>query len=136
MAGVMGQLVDLDSPATVSGFTRRVPSPVQRLDAFHAPPSALGLRWRPPAGGALISGYRIARTREGRAYETIGETQQSAFFVRDVPMDEAWFYRVTAFNARGSGGFRLVWLCRQSSAGRTLIVPITALPGLRVTVWE
>ena len=94
------------------------------------------LRWKPPVGGACITGYRIERTREGREYETLGETQRPIFFVKQVALDEPWFYRVTAFNARGPGGFRLVWLFRPSSDGKILLTPIAVLPGLRMDICE
>ena len=133
----MGNIFDLDSPVLrVSGFTRRVPGPVRRLDACPCPAGSLMLRWKPPAGGGYITGYRIERTREGREYEMVGETTSLMFFVKNIPPDEAWFYRVTTFNLRGNGGFRLVWLFRQSSNGRILLQPIAALPGLRMEIWE
>ena len=94
------------------------------------------LRWKPPACGAFITGYRIERTREGREYEPLGETKRMVFFVEGVAFDEPWFYRVTAFNARGTGRFRLVWLFRQSRSGKPMLMPIAAVPGLRVSIWE
>ena len=94
------------------------------------------LRWKPPAGGAFITGYRVERTREGREYETLGETRHPVFYVKNVALDEPWFYRVTAFNRRGQGGFRLVWLFRPSSNGQILLTPIAALPGLSMDICE
>lgn len=93
------------------------------------------LRWKRPAGGTFISGYRIERTREGRNYETLGETGRLVFYVRNIPLDDPWFYRVTAFNIRGDGGARLVWLFRQSSSGEILLLPIAVVPDLRVNIW-
>ncbi len=94
------------------------------------------LRWKPPTGGGSVTGYRIERTREGRAYEWLGETKHPVFFVKNVPADEPWFYRVTAFNARGSAACRLVWLFRRTSSGKRLLLPVVVRPGLRVTIWE
>ena len=136
LAGVMGNIFDLDSPTIISGFARCVPGPVRRLDACGYPHGSLMLRWKRPAGGAHISGYRIERTREGREYEWLGETRNLVYFVKDVPLDEPWFYRVRAFNLRGPGGFRLVWLFRLASNGKKLLTPIAAIPGLRMDICE
>jgi len=114
---------------------RARPGPVRKLDARPGVPGTLVLYWQPPAGGRVV-GYRIERTREGRVYEPVGEVRNPIFFVRDAPFDEPWFYRVTAFNARGVGGCRLVWLYRRSEHAKPLIVPVVVVPGLRVTVCE
>jgi hypothetical protein len=69
-------------------------------------------------------------------YEPVGEARNPIFFVKCAPLDEPWFYRVTAFNARGSGGCKLVWLYRRPMRGKPLIVPVVVVPGLCVTVCE
>ena len=114
---------------------RTRPGPVRKLDARPGMPGTLMLRWQPPAGGKA-TGFRIERTREGRVYEPVGEARNPIFFVKDAPLDEPWFYRVTAFNARGAGGCKLVWLYRRPMQGKPLIVPVAVVPGLRVTVCE
>ena len=139
----MGNIFDLDSPTRIAGFARRVPGPVRRLDAGPLPGGTLLLRWKAPLGGTFITAYRIERTREGRDYELLGETTRKVFFVRNPPVGEPWFYRVTAFNARGAGGFRLVWLFRRGDrfipGGQNqndLLTPIAVVPGLQVNIWE
>ena len=136
MAGVMGNIFDLETPIIVAGYTRRIPGPVRRLSACPCPTGSLMLRWKPPAGGAFITGYRIERTCEGREYELLGETKRLVFFVNNVRSDEPWFYRVTAFNMRGAGGFGLVWLFRRSNEGKNMLMPVAAVPGLRVNICE
>jgi hypothetical protein len=138
----MGNIFDLDAPTRITGYARCVPGPVRRLDAGIMPSDNLLLRWQAPRG-VRISGYRIERTREGREYELIGETTRNLFYVRNPAPGEPWFYRVTGFNARGAGGFRLVWLYRRADlivpGGPNryhLLQPVMALPGLRVTVCE
>ena len=136
MAGVMGHQYDLEQPFVSPHFVRARPGPVRRLNAWFHSPGTLMLRWKPPAGGGGVAGYRIERTREGRAYEWVGETKHPIFFVKELPVDEPWFYRVTAFNARGQGGSRLVWLFRWTSDDKLSLLPIAVIPGLRVTIWE
>ena len=89
-----------------------------------------------------MSGYRIERTREGREYELVGEITGPGWFLVDAPPGEAWFYRVTAFNAKGAGHFRLVWLFRRGDrfqrGGHNLdnfLTAILAGPGLQMDVW-
>lgn len=138
----MGNIFELETPTLILGFARRVPSPVRRLDAIATARGTLVLRWKVPVG-VCVSGYRIERTREGRDYELIGETTATEFFIYHPPPGESWFYRVTAFNARGAGGFRLVWLFRRGDrfiAGghnqNDLLMPIAVIPSLRVNIWE
>lgn len=139
----MGNIFELDEPMRVSGFARCVPGPVRRLDAGTLSNGTLLLRWKAPVGGSFISGYCIERTREGREYEVLGETRKTVFFARGVPPGEPWFYRVRAFNAKGDGAFRLVWLFRRhdpvaenDSHRNHLLMPVAVIPGLQVTVFE
>jgi hypothetical protein len=138
----MGNIFDLESPTRITGFARRVPGPVRRLDAVITPRGTLVLRWQAPRG-VRISGYRIERTRAGREYGLIGETTAPMFYIYHAPPGEPWFYRVTAWNARGAGEFRLVWLFRRADrfvpGGHNrhhLLQSVIAQPGLRVTVCE
>jgi hypothetical protein len=96
------------------------------------------LSWVRPAGGARVDGYRVERTRRGHEYELIGETNRTGFTVRNPPPGEAWFYRVTAFNARGTGNFRMVYLYRRPKDGFQIAIlkPVPAKPGLRVEIFE
>lgn len=136
MARVMGYIFDLENPARIETFTPRVPGPVRRLDAFTTPSGALALRWRPPAGGTYINGYCIERTKEGRRYELIGKSTLTAFFIRPDLSEGPWFYRVIAFNLRGVGSQRIVWLFGRSQRGGKILLPIAAIPGLRIQIYE
>jgi len=90
---------------------------------------------------ARITGYRIERTREGRDYELLAETTRTDWFIYDPPPGEAWFYRVTAYNNRGAGPFRMVILYRHGRPAapgqeplRNRILNIPALPGLKIDI--
>lgn len=126
---------ELKPRSTRRPAVRARPGPVRKLEARPGIPGTLVLYWQRHAGGRVV-GYRIERTREGREYGPVGETRNQIFFVRDAPLDEPWFYRVTAYNARGAGRCKLVWLYRRSERGKPLIVPVAVVPGLRVTVCE
>jgi hypothetical protein len=81
-----------------------------------------------------VDGYRIERTRDGRAYELIGETVNIYFVWRDVRLHDGWFYRVTAFNARGQGRAQWVFFYLRRRNPILQIVPVR--PGLRVGIYE
>lgn len=132
---MMSKQNDVKQRSIRRAAVRARPGPVRRLEARPYGPGTLVLYWQRPAGGRVV-GYRIERTREGREYERVGETRNPIFFVREAPLDEPWFYRVTAYNARGAGRCKLVWLYRWSERGKPLIVPVAVVPGLRVTVCE
>lgn len=137
----MGNIFDFDSPAKMSGFAPRVPGSVRKFNAVATPRGDLVLRWKPPRG-ASVTAYRIERTREGREYEPVGEVTEGFFVVNPSP-GEPWFYRVTAFNARGSGGFAWVAFFRRGDrflrGGQnrdSLLHHIPVKPGRQVNVWE
>lgn len=126
------------APAARMAALQKPPrSPISTIRSPRRPRSRKRTRnWIASWTSVIATGYRIERTREGRDHEIIGETGQLLFFVINIPLDEPWFYRVKAFNLRGDGGFRLVWLFRQSSSGKFLLISIAAMPGLHVSFWE
>ena len=143
----MGLQIDLDpsSPPAPLRFIRRAPSPVRQLTAVDLRGGRLRLEWKPPARVVPVDGYRIERTREGRVYEPLGETENTVFIVPAPPLREPWFYRVTAFNALGASRDKLVYYferrrhpCRPPREGKywSRLIPIAVVPGLRVVIWE
>jgi hypothetical protein len=96
----------------------------------------LFLQWRPPRG-SLVSFYRVERTREGRKYQTVAETQvRTAWCLRDAPVNDPWFYRVTAVNSRGAGAFKIVWFFQRNEHSWSYLRCILAVPGLHVNICE
>ena len=139
----MGFQIDLDFIRPRIHFTRRAPGAVRDLDAHEEPCGDLTLRWLPPFGGTWIDGYRIERTREGRKYELLAETDGLQFTIVNPERGEPWFYRVTAFNVRGVGRARRVYFHRRAvplhPRGRILrcmSFPIPAIPGVRLNIME
>ena len=139
----MGFQIDLDEIRPPVHLDRRTPGPVRRLNGREEPGGDLKLWWLRPAGGAWIDGYRIERTREGRNYELLSVTDELQHTVATPERGEPWFYRVTAFNGRGIGRARLVFLHRPAvrlrPRGRilpckTLLIPV--IPGVRVNISE
>jgi len=133
---------DLEHPTVVPHFTRCRPGPVRKLNGAAGHRGHLVLQWQPPRGGAPVSGYRVERTKDGKAYETIGETAIGWFCVRVVPGEE-WFYRVSAYNARGATQSTLVCFYRAQDRFvrgghnvKPLLQHIPVVPGLTVTVCE
>ena len=139
IAGMNESLLDLEMCAP--WLTRRIrrPGPVGQLFAAETRGTLL-LRWSPPRG-AQVESYLIERTREGRDYEQVAETDQTQWLLRRPRLGESWFYRVRACNAQGSGDCKAVYLyqrrgwSRQTGRGSVLqYVPV--IPGLRVNVCE
>lgn len=139
---VMGNIADLDHPYSPGLYrAKRLPGSVHRLNAFVMCDHVLVLRWQKPKGKSWLTGYRIERTREGRDYELLSETTRIDWFIYDPPPGEAWFYRVTAYNNRGAGPFRMVILYRHGRPAapgqeplRNRILNIPALPGLKIDI--
>ena len=137
----MGYLIDLDSPTPVLCTVHRVPGPVRLLMATDRYRGNLFLEWKPPRG-VMVQGYRIERTREGRRYELLRETQAPECYLVNLPPGEPWFYRVTAFNARGAGRARQVFFFQRGyrlSSGRFVenrLMRVPVVPGLRVDICE
>ena len=139
----MGFQVDLDEVRAPIHFTRRAPGAVRDLDAHKEPCGDLTLRWLPPSGITRIDGCRIERTREGREYELLAETDDLQFTITNPQPGEPWFYRVTAFNLHGIGRARMVYFHRRGARlrlrGRILrcmSFPIPVIPGVRLHISE
>lgn len=139
----MGFQIDLDPIHAPVRFTRRAPGAVRRLDAREHPGGDLTLRWLPPSGITHIEGYRVERTREGREYELLAETDELEFTVANPQPGEPWFYRVTAFNLHGVGRARMVFFHRRAARLRPrgpilrcISVPVPVIPGVRVAISE
>ena len=81
-----------------------------------------------------MDGYRIERTRDGRAYEWLVETVEKWFVLPPVAFHDGWFYRVSAFNARGQGSAEWVYFYLRRRNPILQIVPVRA--GLRVNICE
>ena len=117
----------------------RRPGPVRALFAAERR-GRLFLRWLPPSG-ARVERYVIDRTREGRIYQAVGETEQAQVWLSGLPLGEPWFYRVRAANAQGVGGHAGVFLYERRGWSRrtgrgSVIQYVAALPGVRVEVCE
>ena len=114
---------------------RRVPGPILGLWCRPTRAGGLMFAWRSPAGGAPVDGYHIERTRNGHTYESVAETTEKSFVLPPVPWNDGWFYRVSAFNARGQGAAR--WVCFYLRRRRDPILQqVPVKPGLRVTIRE
>jgi hypothetical protein len=116
----MGQLHELELAETFKPplFNRRVPGPVRQLTAVANHRGHLVFQWRPPAGGRAAF-YRVERTREGRDYEAVLETDTGWCYIKDAPWHEPWFYRVSAVNARGAGRAKQVWFFQRAGNGKS-----------------
>ena len=139
----MGFQIDLDPIHAPVRFTRRAPGAVPRLDAREHPGRDLALWWLPPSGITHIEGYRVERTREGREYELLAETDGLEFTVTNPQPGEPWFYRVSAFNMHGTGRARMVFFHRRADRLRprgpilrTMSFPIPVSPGTRLQITE
>jgi hypothetical protein len=121
----MGYIHDLTEPFTPPNFCRARPGPVRTPQALAPITGSLILQWRPPAG-SRVAFYRIERTADGHAYETLAEVFGQRFCLRDAPLREAWFYRVTAVNARGAGRAKCVWFFQRvgNRRSRLMFVPV------------
>lgn len=130
----MGHLYDLAEPFAPPNFCRARPGPVRALKAF-APIGCLFLEWRPPAGGR-VAFYRIERTADGHAYETLAEISGQRFCLRDAPLDGGWFYRVTAVNTRGAGRAKCVWFFQRVGNSRSRLHFVPILPNVCVSICD
>ena len=138
----MATIYDLEHPTFIPHFTTRRPASVRRFHGIACDTGDLLLRWQPPRNGVPVTGYRIERTSDGQTYETLGETRDHWFEVTAVP-GESWFYRVTAFNARGATKSTLVCFYRAGDrfmrgghGVKQLLQHIPVVPGLGVAVCE
>ena len=93
--------------------------------------------------GMWLDGYRIERTKQGREYERIGETEDLEFTIASPTPGDRWFYRVTAFNPRGAGRARMVYFYRRPNRLRPrgllqprLLQAVPVIPGMRVQICE
>ena len=129
-------LSDLDVAAPwLTRRVRRVPGVVTDLWCRAPRSGRLLFTWQAPAGGVPVDGYRIERTRNGHAYEPVGETVEKNFVLPPVPFNDGWFYRVSACNARGQGPAEWVYFYLRRRRDPILqIVPVR--PGLRVDISE
>jgi hypothetical protein len=96
--------------------------------------SRILLRWSPPRG-SQVTAYRIDRTREGREYVAVTETPMTFHYIVPPPIESPWFYRVTPYNERGEGGFRLVWFVYQGRGQPLQLIPIPVRDGRRVDIY-
>lgn len=139
----MGIQFDFDSTPAPVHYVRRVPGPVQHLDATEQFGGNLTLHWKPPLGGTHLDGYRVERTREGRVYEHLGDTVAQEFTIKNPTPGEPWFYRVTAFNVRGVGRAKHVYFHQRARrlhprvpVLRAMSFPIPVIPGRGVEIME
>ena len=131
----MGHIYDLAEPFTPPNFCRARPGPVRASEALAPVTGSLILKWRPPAGGQ-VDYYRIERTADGHAYETVAETSQCRFCLRDAPLDGGWFYRVTAVNVRGAGEAKCVWFFQRLNKVRSRLHFVPILRGVCVNICD
>lgn len=131
----------LVSPATVPPIPTQRPASVVRLTGERWARNLM-LRWQPPRNRAPVSGYRIQRTPNGRTYETIGKTRNCEFQVITEP-GEMWFYRVTAWNRRGSTRSDSICFFRAADLKglkgprmKSLLQHFPVMPGVTITVCE
>ena len=128
-------LLDLETAAPWIMRARPLPRAVTQLWCRATRAGGLMFAWQPSPRREMIDGYRIERTREGRAYEEIAETRSESFVLPPVPFNDGWFYRVSAFNERGQGAANWVifYLHRQSNS---ILQYVPVRPGLRVNICE
>jgi len=82
-----------------------------------------------------VVGYRLERTREGRSYEELAVTEAMGLAWQIADRKEGWFYRVSAFNARGQGP--ACWVFFYLPRPRDpIFVRVPVKPGLRVNISE
>lgn len=129
-------LLDLATAAPwLSRRPRHAPEALTIIWCRPTPDGALLFAWRPPPGRTRVDGYRLERTREGRDYETLLETRNEHASLPPVALNDPWFYRLSAFNARGQGPARRVFFfLRRERNSMFLRVPVR--PGLRVVINE
>jgi hypothetical protein len=132
---IMGNISDIVESTPARILRRARPGPVRGLRAVATHTGKLVLEWKAPAGAAAQS-YRVERTREGRDYELVLETEIPWCCIKDAPRKEPWFYRVTAINERGAGRAKLVYFFQRAGNGRSRLVPVPVLPGLKVVISE
>ena len=113
---------------------RRVPGAVTGLRCRARRAGELIFFWESPAGSTPVNGYRLERTRDGRAYEPVAETTEKSLVLSHVPLHDGWFYRVSAFNARGQGSAEWVYFYLRRRDPILQLVPVR--PGLRVNICE
>lgn len=117
------------------GRKPRLPGAVTGLWCRATREGGLMFAWQRPPGRTPVEGYRIERTREGRNYELVAETEQESFVLPPVALNDGWFYRVTAFNERGAGAARWVYFFLRRPRDPILqLVPVR--PGMGVTISE
>ncbi len=125
--------------ATAAPWLCRAPRrPPDALTVIWCRPTRAGglmFTWQPPPGRVAVEGYRLERTRDGKEYEEMAETEAEAISLPPVPLNEPWFYRVCAFNSRGQGAMRWVhFYLRRLRDPMFLKMPVR--PGLRVVINE
>jgi len=112
---------------------RHVPGAVQALWCRPTRSGGLMFAWQRPLGH--VEAYRLERTRTGKEYEEIVMTQTEGTALPPVPLNDGWFYRVSAFNSRGMGPARWVFFfLRRRRDSIFLRVPVR--PGLRLGINE
>jgi len=127
----MGQLYELANELTPRTFQRAKPGPVRRFNVRATREGMLTLEWQRTANADF---YRLERTREGRVYEWLAETQGTCLMYRASALRDPWFYRVTAVNHRGVGGTRMVWFYERRGREGNCLMPVPVRPGLRVNI--
>jgi hypothetical protein len=114
---------------------RRAPGAVCVLWCQPTRAGGLMFAWQRPPGGEPVAGYRLERTRDGRAYETLEETARECCTLPPVDFNDGWFYRITACNARGTGPARwVIYYLRRQRDSILQRVPVRS--GLRVNICE
>lgn len=128
----------LDLATAAPWLVRHPRRPPAALSAVRCDPLSNGLvifKWQPPPGRVPVDGYLVERTRDGRDYEVIGRPVTLGFVMGSPALNEPWFYRATAFNARGQGPAELVFFyLRRERNSMFLRVPVR--PGLQVVINE
>lgn len=128
-------LMELETAAPWLCRAPRLPGAVAELSCAPTRTGKLLFTWQPPRGGLLVDGYRIERTRDGRDYEPLAETETKNWVLPPVSFNDGWFYRVTAFNARGQGPARWVFFYLRRRRD-SIFVSVPVKPGLRVNISE
>ena len=128
-------IMDLEVAAPWLLRARRLPRAVTQLWCRETRTGGLMFAWHPSPAGEMIDGYRIERTRDGRAYEAIGETRNESFALPPVPFNDGWFYRVSAFNERGQGPAGGVYFHLRRRRN-SILQYVLVRPGLRVNICE
>ena len=112
---------------------RRVPGPLSVIWCRQTLAGGLMFAWQRPRG--MVDGYRLERTRDGKKYELLAETESEGVSLPPVAKNQPWIYRVTAFNCQGQGLAPWMYFYLRRHKPLLLRVPVHR-PALRVVINE